>query len=203
MSSVTKPFSLFMALAVGATLACTAQAAWWNPVSWFGKDRPKRVQTLVVTGNFIKSRILAELIQYETSQPILLLPSGNESDTMFFLASNKETFPVKEKDFARFVKYLQPKRVLFLGNETYAPERFKEELRDKIPLWSVSNDDWSQIAASVGEVLKLRHLGFDYLVLLNQLDAEGKLKPPNTEAVFGGYVADPSYWDPARAEQNE
>ena len=92
-----------------------SHAQWYNPMSWSwlkGK-RAQRVEILIVTSNHIKSKLLADLIQYETGQPILLLPTGNETEDMFFLLPTGESDEINKTDFVRFVDFLQPKNVLF------------------------------------------------------------------------------------------
>ena len=177
-------------------MVLTSHAAWWNPVSWFKKKGPKRAETLVITGNYVKSRILAELIQTKNKQPILLLPTGNESDTMFFITPIEDTLEVKKEDFLKFINFLDPERVLSLGNEAYTPAEYIEPLKDQIPVWSVTNNDWETIAFGVEELLKIKRLGYDYLVLLNQLDDKGRLKPAASTQTFGGYKTKGRYWAP-------
>ena len=195
MSRSFKPIYLILLFANLAILP--AEAGWLNPLSWFRKNKAKRVDSLIITGNYVKSRILAELIQRETKQPILLLPSGEEVNVMFFLTPTDETLEIKKQDYLKFIDFLQPKRALFLGNEAYSPSEYMEPLKDEIPVWSVTNNDWEKIVFSVGEFLKLKHLGFDYLVLTNQLDDDGRLKPASSTDIFGGYRTKRGYWSPS------
>jgi hypothetical protein len=153
------------------------------------KKKPRRVETLIVTGNFIKSRILAELVQDEIKQPVLLLPTGNEDDVCYFLPPKGQALEVEAKDFISFVEFLQPRKVLFLGNAQYAAPAYHDALlQNNVVTWAVTNDDWEQIANSVGETLKIKNLYFDYLVLLNQIDAEGKVIGPYRDTRFGEFL---------------
>jgi hypothetical protein len=153
------------------------------------KKKPRRVKTMIVTGNFIKSRILAELVQDEINQPVLLLPTGNEDDVCYYLPPKGDALEVEAKDFISFVEFLQPRKVLFLGNDQYAaPAYHKALLQNSIVTWAVTNDDWEQIANSVGETLKIKNLYFDYLVLLNQIDAQGQVIGPYHETRFGEFL---------------
>jgi hypothetical protein len=153
------------------------------------KKKPRRVETLIITGNFIKSRILAELVQDESKQPVLLLPTGNEDDVCYYLPPKGQSLEIEAKDFISFVEFLQPRKVLFLGNAQYAsPDYHQALLQHNIVTWAVTNDDWEQIANSVGETMKIKNLYFDYLVLLNQIDAEGKVIGPYQETRFGEFL---------------
>jgi hypothetical protein len=153
------------------------------------KKKPRRVESLIITGNFIKSRILAELVQDEINQPVLLLPTGNEDDVCYYLPPKGQALEVEAKDFISFVEFLQPRKVLFLGNAQYAAPAYHDALlQHSIVTWAVTNDDWEQIANSVGETMKIKNLYFDYLVLLNQIDAEGKVIGPYQETRFGEFL---------------
>ena len=91
------------------------EASWWNPLSWFRKSEAKRADTLIVTGNYVKSRILAELIQRETEQPVLLLPSGKEVITMFFLTPTEETLEIKKGRLSSFYRISSTQKGFVFG----------------------------------------------------------------------------------------
>lgn len=185
---------------VSLSFVNVGHAQWWNPKSWMKGKRAKRVEILIVTSNHIKSKLLADLIQYETGQPVLLLPTGNETEDMFFLLPTGESDEINKGDFVRFVDFLQPKNVLFLGDESYVPSEFIEEIKDVVGSWSVPGNNWELIAFSVGDMLKLKHLGLDYLVLLNQLDNRGRIKPPASTEVYGGFATKKKFWKPGSSE---
>ncbi len=154
-----------------------APSASAGPFSFLNPKNPKRIKTLIVTGNFVKSRMLAELIQFRTNQPILLLPTGSEETTMYFLGPDLQAYEIDQDDFKDFVAFLQPKKVLFLGDRNYAPPEYIDELGEVATTWVVNSGDWEQIAFSVEEVMRIRKLTFDYLVLLKQLEERDRPKP--------------------------
>jgi hypothetical protein len=173
---------------------------WWNPKSWVKGQRAKRADILIVTSNHIKSRMLAESIQSYTKQPVLLLPTGNETEDMFLLLPDGESDEIDRDDFVRFVDFLQPRNVLFLGDENYVPSEFIEEIKDVVGSWSVAGNNWELIAFSVGDMLKLKNLGFDYLVYLNQLDSSGHIKPPASTEEYGGFSTKKKFWKQSSSE---
>jgi len=154
-----------------------APSASAGPFSFLNPKNSKRIKTLIVTGNFVKSRMLAELIQFRTKQPILLLPTGNEERTMYFLGPDLQAYEIDRDDFKDFVAFLQPKKVLFLGDKNYSPSEYIEELEKVTTTWVVNSSDWEQIAFSVEDVMSIRKLTFDYLVLLKQLEERDRPKP--------------------------
>lgn len=197
MSSQTLSTPLRFFVTVSCVLALNAHAEWWKPTTWFSTGKPRRIEFLVVTGNYVKSRVLAELIQRETKQPILLLPSGKEKESLYYIMPNGESGAVELKHFVEFVNFLQPKQVLYLGNELYAPDEYLKQLENAHTVSvAIREDDWDQIAYSVGDLLKLKRLYYDYLVLMNQMDEFGNVIPPTREKVFGGFLTKDDQWPP-------
>ena len=158
-------------------LTAVAPLASAGPFGFLNPKNPRRIKTLIVTGNFVKSRMLAELIQFRTKQPILLLPTGSEGSTMYFLGPELQAYEVDQENFKDFVAFLQPKKVLFLGDKNYSPPEYIEKLEDVATTWVVNSGDWEQIAFSVEDVMRIRKLTFDYLVLLKQLEERDRPKP--------------------------
>ncbi len=200
MTLLSKRFYFTAMILLSISMITTVEAQWWNPKSWFSSRRVKRVDFLIVTTNHIKSKLLADLIQYETGQPILLLPTGSEKDKMYFLLPTHESDEVSEKDFVRFIDFLQPKNVLFLGDEKYAPNHYIDSIKDVAGTWLIPGSNWEVIAFSAGDMLRLRNLGLDFLVLLNQLDSNGQIKPPASTETYGGFLTKDKFW---KSEQNE
>ena len=100
-------------LAALAILTSSALAAGdgWRILDVFQRNKAKRIEILIVTGNYVQSRVLAEVIQYATKQPILLLPTGNEKDIMYFLGPKMEALEIEETDYVQLIDFLQPKKV--------------------------------------------------------------------------------------------
>lgn len=155
-------------LVLGTTMA---QASWYNPASWF-KSKPKPVPVLVVTGNFVHSRMLAELIQYQAKYPILILPTGKET-TLYAMAGDGKAVEVPRDRYVEFVRTLQPKTVLFLGNDDYVPAEFVDEISSRFTCAPLKGNDWQKIAVSAGDLLTLPTLAKEYRRLTDKLDAHG------------------------------
>lgn len=179
-------FSRPFALTLVFLFAVASHADWKLPS--LGK-KPKRIETLIVTGNYVASRVLAELIQKRIQQPILLLPTGSEDDRCYYIPPTAQSLEVEDRHFLDFVKFLRPKKVLYLGNEYYAPADYHDKLvAAEIPTWAINNEDWGQIAESAEDLLKIKHLHLDYLVLIKQVDEDGRIVSPGNHTVFGEYV---------------
>ena len=100
-----------------------------------------------------------------------------------------QSLEVDDGDFLEFVRFLRPKKVLFLGSERYAPQAFHDKLIGaEIPTWAINNEDWGQIAASTEDLLQVKNLHLDYQVLIEQVDADGRIVSPVNHTIFGEYV---------------
>jgi len=164
-----------LALAVLVTLsafAVTTQASWYNPVSWFAKEKP---YALIVTTNYLQSRLLAELIQHHTGQPVLLLPTGKEKSSIYVIGPDQKSFELKDSEYKSFVETLHPQTVVFLGNETYAPQEYVDQVKEGLTVTPIRNDDWVKIAKSAGDLLKIDGLGEEYQEYLDKFDYKGRV----------------------------
>ena len=152
-----KLFSMLLALMVSVS----AMAAW--PLPWLA-DGPKRVpQTLVITGNYKSPRLLAELIQFESRQPYLLLPAAEGTDTRLYMCLPKTAArEVLEEDLPWVVRQLNVRRIIVLGNAAYVQPRFLEKLDRTIPVIQIDCVDWNRAAEELGFMLNLSNLSTDY-----------------------------------------
>lgn len=180
-------FSGACAILFAATLTC--QAKWWKPWSWkwLPWKKAKKVETLIITGNFVKSRLLAELLQAELKQPVLLLP-GDTKDSLYALGPDGSAIKVARQHFKAFVKYIHPHQILILGDNNYVPTSYSDSLKGIVPVWRLSGTDWEKLAVSSGEVFHLKELGFNYLLLLGEFSASIKGKQTEVTPEFDNFM---------------
>ena len=145
-------------------------SSWLRPFLGPNQD----VAFLIVTGNYSKPRILAELIQKTTGQPILLLPfvSENGSQNIFFMPPDNrgKALTVPYNAMTNFINFLNPKMIIVLGNQNYVPDVYYKMIPDKNkPVIRVTCDDWVKNGNILGRLLNLSNLGSDYEKLLKEL----------------------------------
>ena len=133
----------------------------------------QKIQTLIVTGNYSESRLLAELIQIENRQPILLIPSVNDG-RIFFMPPQKttEALEVPYSELTNFVSFIGANQVLIIGNKNYVPEKFTDQIPNNQVIWRITGDNWKKIAASMGKFLNLTNLSSDYNDLVDKMKSE-------------------------------
>ncbi len=143
---------------------------------------PERdVITLIITSNYKKSRLLAELIQRETKQPILLLPAGDQKGIYFMPASvKKPAMEIKEENIGKFVAFINPQQILVLGDRGFVHQEYIDMIDKKMPVFVVNGRDWIINARSVAKLLDLNNLSSDYTRLYRQVEGGTLYKPSET-----------------------
>lgn len=174
-----KARSLIVKLSLCAVMVFSANYAsasfmqgWLKPFKGPGQN----ISVLIVTGNYSKSRILAELIQKYNGQPMLLVPfaSANSSQDIFFVPPQKsgKALRVAYTEMTNFINFINPKMVLVLGNPSYVPDAYFKMISDNRPIVRIIGTDWYKIADTAGSMLNLSNVPGDYKKLLEQLQSD-------------------------------
>ncbi len=157
-----------------------AMADWdkpstWPPVktvaSWFQSDS---TDVLVVTGNYLKPRLLGEMIQQRNGAPILLFsPAANGGTRVFFMPAKGDAVEIAPADVAEFVKKLNPKKAVVLGDTRYVPEASQDAVKACVPadgFIPFVDGDWANDAKTITGLLKLKGLDARYARRLQDID---------------------------------
>ena len=149
--------TLFLAIAAMVLgLSVRSGAAVMNP---FQHDGRVKAHTILLTGNYVQSRVLAELAQYYTKQPVLIIsPDAEGANQVYYMPNSREAKQIPADEFMDVVNFITPKRVIILGNSDYVPASFGKELREKYSVISLDSADWSKNAASLSEILDEKRL---------------------------------------------
>lgn len=137
----------------------------------------KDITTLVITSNYVKSKMLAELIQFDTKQPYLLLPAAGQDKIFFCPAHGRKPQEITEEKLSRFIKFVNPRQILVLGDKNYVSEKHLKVIDEHQTLWVVSNRNWNQTAKSVGKLLNLSNLASDFQRTLNDWQSGQRYVP--------------------------
>lgn len=159
---------LTLALALCVALFLTASC------SLFRKSSRARVNTLIVTGNYMKPRLLAELAQYRSKQPIILCQQDGADIRLFYLDGNQKSDDIAASKFRDFVEFLNPRTIVFMGDENYVPASLVEQIKGGFRVMTLTSDDWEKNAQMLGEIMnqpKLNRLFKEYLDKYAQVNA--------------------------------
>ena len=165
--------SLCLSLILSANFASAAfMKDWMKPFQGPGQS----ISLLIVTGNYSKARLLAELIQTNNAQPILLIPyvGGNSGNDIFFVPPKKSgnALRVPYTEMTNFINFVNPKMVLVLGGPEYVPDIYFSRIQDNRTIVRLTGKDWIKTADSAGKLLNLTNLGSDYRKLIAQLNSD-------------------------------
>lgn len=164
---------LFVLVAAVAIMASfNAEALTFNPFKRAGRVR---ANTLILSGNYVHSRLLADLAQYYSKQPVLLLsPDVDGAYQLFYLPAGNTATPVNADDFMTIVEYVNPKRIVVLGGDDFVPHKFIDLARAKYSVMILDSDDWSRNAATLGDLLKADKLALSFNQYKANLEAVNK-----------------------------
>ena len=167
-----KHFLCALVAAVTLLTAFNADALTFNPFKRAGRIK---ANTLIISGNFVHSRLLADLAQYYSKQPVLLIsPDVDGSYQIFYLPSATKATPVSQDEFMGIVEYVNPKRIVVLGGDDFVPHKFIDLARSKYSVMILDSDDWSRNAATLGDLLKTDKLALQFNEYKANLEAVNK-----------------------------
>ena len=142
--------------AVVLGISLESKALTLNP---FKRDGRVKASSLMITGNYVDSRLLAELAQHYSKQPLLVIsPDVDGGYQLFFMPATKEATAISPDDFIEIVKYVNPKRIIVVGNDSFVPMKFIDQARADYSIISLDSDDWTKNATALGELLKIEKL---------------------------------------------
>ncbi len=140
-----------------------------------------RVKQLVVTGNYAKSRLLAELVQHHTKQPVLLVSPARQGNELYFLPYGPEAIKLQQKDLVEFVELVNPKELLFIGDNSFVPEKTVNKLKDRMPSIRVSSGNWAQNARTLASMFKYRKLPDKFARYYDKLSQKSRTVSPGLQ----------------------
>ena len=175
--------SVFLALASVVCLALfltTSCATLKDKIT--KRDSRTPIKTVMVTGNFTEPRLICELAQYRNQAPLIIfMPAENGADPrMFYLSGNKQAEEMPVADFAKFLDFLNPKVVIFLGGDAFCPQKYIEMASSQFRVYTVTGPDWVKNAQSMGDILAQPRLLREYKDAMERLAKTGQL-PPNAK----------------------
>ena len=160
-------------------IAVSANAGFWDWTRPF-KGPGRHVTTLVITANYKRPLALAQLIRAENRQPYLLVPAQESGlkDVFFCPVSDRTPgLKIDAKDITRFVRLLNPQKIIILGDVRYVPESYVPQLDGRIPIVRIDCDDWVRNAETLGNMLNLNYLERDYKRIGEKFDRDTLYKP--------------------------
>lgn len=135
-----------------ASFAPAAAAGAWDTAHMF--DTPeKSVDTLVMTANYVRPRMIADLAQGETRSPYILLPASGDSK-IFLCMAKGPAVEIRPSDLSKLISYLNPQRVVVLGDLRFVPDSYRAAIEPRFAVVKVESDNWYTNAVAVANLLE-------------------------------------------------
>lgn len=126
--------------------------------------------TIIVTGNYAKARLLAEAAQRKTNLPIILISNEADGEKLFYMPHKPEARELSPEKYVEYIEFmLRPKRIIFLGDSPYVPARYIDCVRGNYPTIVLSGKDWVRNGQQLGKILGSWTLARYYEKNLKQL----------------------------------
>jgi len=131
-------------------------------------------ETLIITGNYARPRLLGEQAQRKTKLPVIIVSREAQGDQIFYLPSQPEAMPIAVEKYLEFIEVMvRPKRVIVLGDAAYISARYVDPLRERYPTIILAGKDWVTNAEQLGKIIGYRRLRKHYHErLVELLEAE-------------------------------
>ena len=138
-----KKYLTVLLTAAGMTASFMLQAGSWDGGDWPKYKHGQVIEYLIITGNYESPRALAEIIQSETRNPLLLLPaSGQRSEIFLVLPDGKVPAKVDPDQLSAYISGLNPKRILILGDASIVPPEYRLTINKKYEIVTFGNHSW-------------------------------------------------------------
>ena len=137
-------------------LTAVVTVALLSSCSLFKRDDRTRINVLMVTGNFFDSRLICELAQYKTKQPIIVVdPESNGAVSIYYAPSSEaKTIQIANEEFGDFIDHLNPRTIAVMGGSKFVPANILDILNKKNGnVVQLTNDDWEKNAHALGVML--------------------------------------------------
>ncbi len=154
---------------------CLVAASWCAGLAaapWTSLGPKRRVDTVVLAGNYKSTRLMADLIQAESHQPYILLPAAQTDERRIFFCPPPpaKSLEIREQRLNEFIRQLNPRRIVVLGDERYVPEKYVDLLDHNIPVVRIVGANWNRVADELTFMLNLSNLSKEYRRLREKLD---------------------------------
>jgi len=161
---VKKISSVLFILAL-VTFSADSFGGWRNYVPFVSSPPP---ETLIITGNYAKSRLLAEVTQMRDRASIMLITRQEGEEQIIFMENYPDAQMIAEDQLIEFLAVMSPDQVIILGDEDYVPDRYVRIVRSRYPLVMITGDDWIKNAKGVARAVEDRRLVERYRYYLGQ-----------------------------------
>lgn len=166
----------FLQVCIVMALLCASLETKGLTLNPFKRSGRVKASSLIVVGNYMEPRLLAEIAQYYSKQPVLVISPDidGRSHQLFFMPTPAKATTDNADQFIEIVKHVNPKRIIVLGNDKYVPASFVDQARASYSVITLDSDDWSKNATALEEILRVGNLKSNFENYLSNIKAANK-----------------------------
>jgi len=152
-------FLTALLLTTGVAAPVVVQACAWDGGDWPKYKEGRVIDYLVITANYESPRALAEAIQEDTGNPILLLPAADmPPDIFLILPDGKAPAKVDPDQLSSYISGLNPKRILIVGDSSVVPAEYRMAIDKKYEIVTLGSKSWVLNAISASNLFNSKKL---------------------------------------------
>ena len=138
-----------------AELAETVTVERVSTPSGIRYKKGKRIPDLILTADYQSPVVLAELARKDSKVMYILLPTeySAEQKIMVYPPDKADAFEVKEEMLSRFISFVNPKRVIFLGGVEVVPAKYRLAVEPSYEHVEIEDLNWNINAIILGNLL--------------------------------------------------
>ncbi len=157
-------------------------SAYESSISWVDAER-KDISTIIITSNYYKSRLLADIVQNRTGQPYILVPT-EPNGKIFFCGSNPDIadLEIHPTNLMQFLTFVNPERIILLGDDSYVLPEYKNQVKSYYIPWIVGQDNWNLNADRIGAFFMDPTIATEYREIKGRLETVGGFYVPANPA---------------------
>jgi hypothetical protein len=106
----------------------------------------------------------------------MLIPSNPSDKQIYVNGPNKQIMTVDKDRFFSFINFVGPKQIIILGNQSYVPYSYIQQINPNITKYVFDDSDWILIAWQVEELTGYTGLADAYTKTYNELVRSGTIK---------------------------
>ncbi|MDD3119404.1 MAG: hypothetical protein PHQ27_09510 [Victivallales bacterium] len=180
-------------LVVSLLCLATSIPSWAGFWDWTQPYKgPRRdIVSLIVTANYRDTLLLAQLVQYHTKQPFILLPAKGQKQIFFWPARQSAALEISEKDLSRFIAFLNPQRIIVIGAENVVGRKYLNMIPHDQTVMVIYNENWQKVADALDGIMRAPSISVDFERLRGELN-NGALYAPTQDKKDTATEANPA-----------
>ena len=124
------------------------------------------IETLVITRDQkIPYRLCASIQQVDKNSIFLFIPNDKKKPYRVVATNRSQTFNIEESKFFDFINFINPRRIILLGNERLVPYKIVDGIKKTkiypgpLSIYLVDDDNWLVNSWEIAEIYENPYIG--------------------------------------------